>query len=240
MNVLNWSDACYGNYNVLIKVNEVGFKARAKHELISRLGTQYIGDLITRSEGEISCIPFIGKSNLDSIKEVLAYMGLRLGIKSSDRLDTPEKIKAFYGIKPEQAMGLEMTENNPLAMSVYLPETLVKDWSDEDIIAKIQKRCQNAFNEAVRLETFASFSLPVTTSVQQDFRVLNHVIRDRLEEFKLDLPMGVLKEFTVPLEEPRNLVIVFNRPFLDRVARDISGVTLYPDLAQLFGSRNLG
>jgi hypothetical protein len=67
------------NRNLLRKVEELEFSVRTDGGL-KRDHIVYIGDLVQRSEQEMLRIPNIGRKPLNEIKEVLASMGLGLGM----------------------------------------------------------------------------------------------------------------------------------------------------------------
>ena len=62
------------------KVDELELSVRSANGLKNDNIT-YIGDLIQKSEGEMLRTPNFGRKSLNEIKEVLASMGLRLGME---------------------------------------------------------------------------------------------------------------------------------------------------------------
>ena len=69
------------NPALLKKVVELELSVRSAN-CLKNDNITYIGDLIQKSEGEMLRTPNFGRKSLNEIKEVLAQMGLRLGMDS--------------------------------------------------------------------------------------------------------------------------------------------------------------
>ena len=69
------------NRHLLRKVNELELSVRAAN-CLKNDNIVYIGDLVQRSEQEMMRTPNFGRKSLNEIKEVLATMGLQLGMES--------------------------------------------------------------------------------------------------------------------------------------------------------------
>ena len=67
------------NRNLLRKVDELELSVRSAN-CLKNDNIVYIGDLIQKSEGEMLRTPNFGRKSLNEIKEVLAEMGLHLGM----------------------------------------------------------------------------------------------------------------------------------------------------------------
>jgi DNA-directed RNA polymerase subunit alpha len=67
------------NRNLLRKVDELELSVRSAN-CLKNDNIVYIGDLIQKSEGEMLRTPNFGRKSLNEIKEVLATMGLHLGM----------------------------------------------------------------------------------------------------------------------------------------------------------------
>jgi DNA-directed RNA polymerase subunit alpha len=67
------------NRNLLKKVDELELSVRSAN-CLKNDNIIYIGDLVQKSEPEMLRTPNFGRKSLNEIKEVLATMGLRLGM----------------------------------------------------------------------------------------------------------------------------------------------------------------
>src|SRR6476660_4017557 len=68
------------NRNLLRKVDELELSVRSAN-CLKNDNIVYIGDLVQKSEQEMLCTPNFGRKSLNEIKEVLAQMGLHLGME---------------------------------------------------------------------------------------------------------------------------------------------------------------
>ncbi|MEM8646966.1 MAG: DNA-directed RNA polymerase subunit alpha C-terminal domain-containing protein, partial [Pseudomonadota bacterium] len=68
------------NAALLKKVDELELSVRSAN-CLKNDNIVYIGDLIQKSEGEMLRTPNFGRKSLNEIKEVLAQMGLHLGME---------------------------------------------------------------------------------------------------------------------------------------------------------------
>ena len=68
------------NRNLLRKVDELELSVRSAN-CLKNDNIIYIGDLVQKSEGEMLRTPNFGRKSLNEIKEVLAQMGLHLGME---------------------------------------------------------------------------------------------------------------------------------------------------------------
>jgi DNA-directed RNA polymerase subunit alpha len=68
------------NKNLLRKVDELELSVRSAN-CLKNDNIIYIGDLVQKSEGEMLRTPNFGRKSLNEIKEVLATMGLHLGMQ---------------------------------------------------------------------------------------------------------------------------------------------------------------
>jgi DNA-directed RNA polymerase subunit alpha len=68
------------NRNLLRKVDELELSVRSAN-CLKNDNIVYIGDLVQKSEGEMLRTPNFGRKSLNEIKEVLAQMGLSLGMQ---------------------------------------------------------------------------------------------------------------------------------------------------------------
>jgi len=68
------------NRAMLTRVNELELSALTINYLQND-GILYVGDLIQKTEDELLHMPNFGRKRLNQIKELLAQMGLHLGIK---------------------------------------------------------------------------------------------------------------------------------------------------------------
>ena len=64
-----------GQEEILIEELELGVRS---YNCLKRAGIQTIGDLVQKSEGELSAIPNFGKKSIDEVKETLRVRGLGL------------------------------------------------------------------------------------------------------------------------------------------------------------------
>jgi len=64
-----------GEYDILIEELELGVRS---YNCLKRAGIQTVGDLISKSEGELNAIPNFGKKSIDEVIETLAARGLHL------------------------------------------------------------------------------------------------------------------------------------------------------------------
>jgi len=64
-----------GEYDILIEELELGVRS---YNCLKRAGIQTVGDLISKSEGELNAIPNFGKKSIDEVIETLATRGLHL------------------------------------------------------------------------------------------------------------------------------------------------------------------
>jgi len=71
------------NRNLLRKVDELELSVRSAN-CLKNDNIVYIGDLIQKTEGEMLRTPNFGRKSLNEIKEVLAQMGLHLGMEVLD------------------------------------------------------------------------------------------------------------------------------------------------------------
>ena len=71
------------NRNLLRKVEELELSVRSAN-CLKNDNIVYIGDLIQKTEGEMLRTPNFGRKSLNEIKEVLAQMGLHLGMEVLD------------------------------------------------------------------------------------------------------------------------------------------------------------
>lgn len=74
--------------NLLKKIDELELSVRSQNCLNN---VTYIGDLVTKTEGEMLKTPNFGRKSLNEIKEVLASMGFRFGMDVPEW--PPEKIE---------------------------------------------------------------------------------------------------------------------------------------------------
>jgi DNA-directed RNA polymerase subunit alpha len=68
------------NKNLLMKVDELELSVRSAN-CLKNDNIIYIGDLVQKTEAEMLRTPNFGRKSLNEIKEVLAQMGLHLGMK---------------------------------------------------------------------------------------------------------------------------------------------------------------
>jgi DNA-directed RNA polymerase subunit alpha len=68
------------NKNLLRKVDELELSVRSAN-CLKNDNIIYIGDLVQKTEGEMLRTPNFGRKSLNEIKEVLAQMGLHLGME---------------------------------------------------------------------------------------------------------------------------------------------------------------
>jgi DNA-directed RNA polymerase subunit alpha len=68
------------NKNLLRKVDELELSVRSAN-CLKNDNIVYIGDLVQKTEGEMLRTPNFGRKSLNEIKEVLAQMGLHLGMQ---------------------------------------------------------------------------------------------------------------------------------------------------------------
>ncbi len=68
------------NKNLLRKVDELELSVRSAN-CLKNDNIVYIGDLVQKSEAEMLRTPNFGRKSLNEIKEVLATMGLHLGME---------------------------------------------------------------------------------------------------------------------------------------------------------------
>ena len=71
------------NKNLLRKVDELELSVRSAN-CLKNDNIVYIGDLVQKSEAEMLRTPNFGRKSLNEIKEVLAHMGLHLGMEVSN------------------------------------------------------------------------------------------------------------------------------------------------------------
>jgi DNA-directed RNA polymerase subunit alpha len=64
-----------GMHDILIEELELGVRS---YNCLKRVGVETIGDLISKTEGELSAIPNFGKKSIEEVKENLATHGLSL------------------------------------------------------------------------------------------------------------------------------------------------------------------
>ena len=62
-------------HDILIEELELGERS---YNCLKRAGIQTVGDLITKSEGELAAIPNFGKKSIDEVVETLHSRGLDL------------------------------------------------------------------------------------------------------------------------------------------------------------------
>ena len=60
---------------ILIEELELGVRS---YNCLKRAGIQTIGDLVQKSEGELSAIPNFGRKSIEEVKETLRVRGLGL------------------------------------------------------------------------------------------------------------------------------------------------------------------
>src|ERR671916_727256 len=65
----------HGMENFTIEELELGVRS---YNCLKRVGIETIGDLLTKSEGEVAAIPNFGKKSIEEVKETLATHGLNL------------------------------------------------------------------------------------------------------------------------------------------------------------------
>jgi DNA-directed RNA polymerase subunit alpha len=65
----------HGMENFPIEELELGVRS---YNCLKRVGIETIGDLVTKSEGELAAIPNFGKKSIEEVKETLATHGLNL------------------------------------------------------------------------------------------------------------------------------------------------------------------
>jgi DNA-directed RNA polymerase subunit alpha len=71
------------NKNLLRKVDELELSVRSAN-CLKNDNIVYIGDLVQKTEAEMLRTPNFGRKSLNEIKEVLANMGLHLGMEISN------------------------------------------------------------------------------------------------------------------------------------------------------------
>ena len=65
----------HGMENFPIEELELGVRS---YNCLKRVGIETIGDLVTKTEGELAAIPNFGKKSIEEVKETLAAHGLYL------------------------------------------------------------------------------------------------------------------------------------------------------------------
>jgi len=65
----------HGMENFPIEELELGVRS---YNCLKRVGIETIGDLVTKTEGELAAIPNFGKKSIEEVKETLATHGLNL------------------------------------------------------------------------------------------------------------------------------------------------------------------
>jgi DNA-directed RNA polymerase subunit alpha len=65
----------HGMENFPIEELELGVRS---YNCLKRVGIETIGDLVTKTEGELAAIPNFGKKSIEEVKETLATHGLTL------------------------------------------------------------------------------------------------------------------------------------------------------------------
>ncbi len=65
----------HGMENFPIEELELGVRS---YNCLKRVGIETIGDLVTKTEGELAAIPNFGKKSIEEVKETLATQGLNL------------------------------------------------------------------------------------------------------------------------------------------------------------------
>ena len=68
-----------GMHDIMIEELELGVRS---YNCLKRVGVETIGDLISKTESELSAIPNFGKKSIEEVKENLAAHGL--GLRSDD------------------------------------------------------------------------------------------------------------------------------------------------------------
>ena len=68
-----------GMHDIMIEELELGVRS---YNCLKRVGVETIGDLISKTEAELSAIPNFGKKSIEEVKENLAAHGL--GLRSDD------------------------------------------------------------------------------------------------------------------------------------------------------------
>jgi DNA-directed RNA polymerase subunit alpha len=66
-------------HDILIEELELGVRS---YNCLKRVGIETIGDLISKTEGELGAIPNFGRKSIEEVKEVLAAQGL--GLRADD------------------------------------------------------------------------------------------------------------------------------------------------------------
>jgi DNA-directed RNA polymerase subunit alpha len=69
------TQSAHGMENFPIEELELGVRS---YNCLKRVGIETIGDLVTKSEGELAAIPNFGKKSIEEVKETLATHGLNL------------------------------------------------------------------------------------------------------------------------------------------------------------------
>ena len=62
-------------HDILIEELELGVRS---YNCLKRAGIQTVGDLVSKSEGELAAIPNFGKKSIDEVIETLSQRGLTL------------------------------------------------------------------------------------------------------------------------------------------------------------------
>jgi DNA-directed RNA polymerase subunit alpha len=84
------------NSNLLKKISDLELSVRSQNCLKNDT-IVYIGDLVTKTEGQMLKTPNFGKKSLTEIKDILAEMGLRFGMEVSEwPPENIEKLAATY------------------------------------------------------------------------------------------------------------------------------------------------
>ena len=77
--VMNGAGAAAANggpmHDILIEELELGVRS---YNCLKRAGIQTVGDLVSKSEGELAAIPNFGKKSIDEVVETLSQRGLSL------------------------------------------------------------------------------------------------------------------------------------------------------------------
>ena len=68
-----------GMHDIMIEELELGVRS---YNCLKRVGVETIGDLISKTEAELSAIPNFGKKSIEEVKENLAAHGL--GLRSDE------------------------------------------------------------------------------------------------------------------------------------------------------------
>jgi len=192
----------------------------------------YVATLTTLKNCQLLKVPGLGTKGYHEVIDLLASHGLKPEMFPSERLTNEDEIRELFSItgkcttQPKTAL---KQSGRKILISISLPETLIADKTDAEVISSIRDVCQSEF-ERVAMNAACATLAPRYPR----FSGLQEQSLDATQSTECPvIPDDVLlRKIKVPITCPKELSGAFNPAVLKNTVHAIGGLTLYPVLKE--------